>query len=169
MANLRILLPALLLVLARPAVAADSVPEYEMKATYLYNFALYTEWPVISGDHFNLCILGPDNFGNSLRRLEGKLLHGKPILLARLSSLSAIRTCHLLFVSDKEASSMPRIMAELGNAPVLVVTDVPVSPRPAVVMSIENQRLLFDVDLQRARAASLTLSSKLLKLARTTN
>lgn len=147
---------------------AEPVPEYDLKATYLYNFALFTEWPAgNAGDgSFRLCVLGKDPFGPALRRIEGKLVGGRPIAVARLTTLSAIRQCQLLFVTEREAENMSRIFAELGEASVLTVTDVPAGPPAAITLAVDNQRLVFDVALPRAQAASLVLSSKLLKLAR---
>src|SRR5467141_116362 len=44
--------------------------EFEVKATYLYNFARFVEWPTTAAaaksDSFPICVLGQDPFGPAL-------------------------------------------------------------------------------------------------------
>ena len=146
---------------------AGSISEYEMKATYLYNFAVFTEWPKNEGDTFNLCILGQDNFGTALNRIEGKMVHGRRLFVARLNSLSAIRRCDLLYITDRESNRLGSIFSELGDTPVLTVSEAGGSNASAAIsLALEGQRLVFDINVLRARNARLSISSKLLQLAR---
>lgn len=146
---------------------AGTISEYEMKATYLYNFAVFTEWPKSEGDTFNLCILGQDNFGTALNRIEGKIVHGRRLFVARLSSLSAIRRCDLLYITDRESTKLGVIFTELGDTPVLTVAETsPANTSAAINLALEGQRLVFDINVPRARNARLSISSKLLQLAR---
>lgn len=145
---------------------ADPVGEYDMKASYLYNFAAFTEWPDSERATFNLCTLGDDNLGLALLRFEGKRIAGLRVAVARLSSLAAIRKCQLLFVGEREVINLPRIVAELGDEPVLTVTDTPALPQVGIVLSLENRRLVFDVNFEQCRRLNLRPSSTLLRLAR---
>lgn len=145
---------------------ADPVAEYDMKATYLYNFAAFTEWPESERATFNLCTLGDENLGQALLRFEGKLIGGVRMAIARLSSLSAIRKCQLLFVGEREQANLPRILAELGDEPVLTVTDAPLLGQVCIVLALENRRLVFDVNFEQCRRLNLRPSSTLLRLAR---
>ena len=43
----------------------------------MYNFALYTEWPVAPVTAFNFCVLGKDPFGARFDALASKTLQGK--------------------------------------------------------------------------------------------
>ena len=142
------------------------VSEYDLKATYLYNFMAFTDWPSLPPDTINLCVLGRDNFGNSLRTVEGKTLHGKTLVVARLSSLSTIKKCHLLYVAEKEASGMRFIFNELGDSPVMVVTDTPVPSGATINLYSEGQKLLFDINNARAKSSNLAISSKLLQYSK---
>src|SRR5258708_19582275 len=50
---------------ASDSSAQNSKPqEYEVKATYLYNFARFVEWPAVAveakGNSFDVCVLGQD-------------------------------------------------------------------------------------------------------------
>lgn len=146
---------------------ADPVAEYDMKATYLYNFAAFTEWPESDRYSFNLCTLGDENVAQALRRFEGRRIGKQRLTVARLSSLGAIRNCQLLFVGEREVVNLPRIAAELGDEPVLTVSDAALLPQVGIVLSLENQRLVFDVNFEQCRRLNLRPSSNLLRLART--
>jgi hypothetical protein len=171
----RLLLPWLLtlgLGLGAPAQAqTQAVPEYVMKATYLYNFMIFTEWPSpeTPPDGLTLCVLGQDNFGEALNNLEGKNVNGHRLSVSRLNGLAGIKKCHLLFITEQEAPNMQSILKVLADAPVLTVADTPVAAGAAILLSLEGKRLVFDVSIQRTKKLGITLSSKVLQLARSAN
>ena len=64
---------ALLALLWCAAIArAEEFPEYRLKAAFLFNFAVYTDWPAEVGSTLNLCIYGADPFGRDVDGLQGK-------------------------------------------------------------------------------------------------
>lgn len=152
---------------AREGAAQSGVAEYDLKASFLYNFAVFAEWPHKTEGNLNLCVLGQDNFGPALKRLESKSVRGMAIVVARLSSLAAIRKCDLLFIAEREVANMRQILAELGDSPVLTVSETPGAYRGIITLSNDGARLAFEIDQTRARQLNLKLSSKLLQLART--
>src|ERR1700683_2819876 len=46
------------------------ISEYQVKATYLYNFGRFVHWPAsaaaVKDDSFPICVLGQDPFGTTL-------------------------------------------------------------------------------------------------------
>ena len=163
----RLLLLILLLLGGNARVQAEPLPEHDVKATYLYNFAVLTRWPESARARFNICTLGAEEVGLALRKLEGKLIHERPLTVARLSTLAAIRECQVLFVGQQDAASLPRIVATLGDEPVMTVTDAPQLASVCVVVAPEGKRLAFDVNLEKCRAAHLRPGAPMLNLART--
>ena len=153
------------LVFSLPSLAAEPISEYAMKATYLYNFAVFTEWPS-GGETLNLCLIGQDRFGSALGRIEGKNVNGRRLSVARLSTVHNIKSCHILFVSEDEVLNMRSILDEVGELPVLIVTDTPVQSGAMIVVAAEGQRLTFDINNELAKRARLNISSKLLQLAK---
>ena len=144
----------------------DRVAEADMKAAYVYNFGAFMEWPESNRISFNICTLGDDSIGRSLKRYEGKLISNRRVTVARLSSLAAIADCQVLFIGEQELPNLNRIVSELGNQPVLTVADVPVLPQVGVVISLVGQRLAFEVNLDYCKRASLKPQSNLLRLAK---
>lgn len=159
---------ALALVAAAIAPArGDDLPEYRLKAAFLYNFALFTEWPTEVGAKVHLCIVGPDPFGTEIDGLEGKAVGTRTLHVQRRAASAALNGCEIVFAPAAVAASLPRLIESLKGAAVLTVADTPgASHRGAVLnMSVSNNRVAFEANLQAARAARLTLSSKLLRLA----
>ncbi|MCV2370926.1 YfiR family protein [Roseateles oligotrophus] len=152
---------------------AQAVPEYTMKASYLYNFMIFADWPNLDPqspqDGLMLCVLGQDNFGEALNNLEGKSVNGRRLAVSRLNGLASIKKCQLLFITEQEAPNMQSILKVLADAPVLTVADTPVAAGAAILLSLDGKRLVFDVNMQRTKKVGITLSSKVLQLARSTN
>ena len=75
------------------AAHAQPVSEYDLKALYIYNIALFTDWPQTGQDSFNMCSLADANVGLAMKKLEGKRIGDRRIVAATLSSLAAIGQC----------------------------------------------------------------------------
>lgn len=144
----------------------DPVAEADLKAAYIYNFGAFMEWPESNRISFNICTLGDDKVGRSLKRYEGKQIGNRRVVIARLTSLAAIADCQLLFIGDAELPNLGRITHELGQQAVLTVTDAPVLPQVGVVITLAGQRLVFEVNLDYCKRVNLKPQSNLLRLAK---
>ena len=168
---MRCLLLIVLLCGAAPSHAGP-VQEYELKTAFLYNFILFTLWPNESGPdsnpYINVCTIGQDAFGPVLEQIQGRKIREKRLFLRREISLDQVRDCHLLYISANESENLARIREQLQDASVLTVSDLnPASTERTIInMSIDNKRLVFDIDMMAAKQARLAMSSKLLRLAR---
>lgn len=147
---------------------AEPVPEYVMKATYLYNFALYTEWPASVGDTINVCVLGHEEFGSSLDMINGKQVNNLVLNVSRVSTTSNLKLCQMVFIGESELANAQKVIDILGDTPVLTVIEGPVPPHFGVIVSmiVEDRKLAFNINASAAKRAKLNISSKLLRLAR---
>lgn len=166
-----LLLAVFLLLPSRQSSSQEvSAPsEYELKAAFLYNFALYTEWPVAPVDAFDFCVLGKDPFGTRLDRIGHKTLQGKAIKIRRINTVAEVKGCHVLFVPTIERDQYSRITSAISQQAILTVTDAAHDDKwPAVMINLvsEGERYTFDINQGAAKIAGLTFSSKLLRLAR---
>lgn len=145
----------------------QQAPEHALKASYIYNFALLTEWPnSAQSNTLHLCLLGQDPIGPSLRSMEGKPVYQQTIKVVRITSLESARKCQIVFMGESESYRAPYILNELAAHPVLTITDIQGLSSSTLQLRIENERLVFDANLQRALKTQLKLSSKLLQLAK---
>lgn len=150
-----------------PTALGEGLPEYRLKAAFLYNFALFTEWPAEVGPTLNLCILGQDPFGQEADGLQGKSVGERSIAVQRKASNESLNGCHLVFIAPSAIADLPRVLDRLHGSPVLTVADTPGAASQGVTinMTVVQNKITFEANLKAARAAKLTLSSKLLRLA----
>ena len=148
------------------ARAAD-LTEYQLKAAFLYNFAVFTEWPTEVGTSLNLCILGPDPFGDEINELAGKAVGSRTLVIQRKNTGESLRACQVVYISTQAFRNLPKILDELRDRPILTVADSPGAARQGVAlnMAVNQNRITFEASQVAARANRLTLSSKLLRLA----
>ena len=146
---------------------ADELPEYRLKAAFLYNFALFTEWPAELGPVLNVCIVGRDPFGKEIDELQGKPVGERSIAVHRKAPTEPVKACQVVFIAESAIASLPKVLDELRDRPVLTVADclAAAGQNVALNMSVVQNKVTFEANLQAARAARLNLSSKLLRLA----
>jgi hypothetical protein len=150
------------------AARGEDLPEYRLKAAFLYNFALFTEWPESVGATLNLCIFGKDPFGEEIDPLQGKKVGSRGIAVQRKTSVESLHGCQVVFVAAPSVGSLPQVLDALRGSPVLTIADSPGATEKgaALNMRLVENRVAFDANLPAARAAGVNLSSKLLRLAR---
>lgn len=158
------------LLLAMPVTAfAEPVPENAMKAAFLYNFALFTEWPQHANPGaINLCISADNALGEALGSIEGREIRGMHLNVIRTTAVTDVTSCQILFLGEADLPRARDVLARIGNAPVLTVTDVDGLLEQGVMIDMfeSDKRLAFGVNLNATKRAGLTFSSKLLRLAR---
>jgi hypothetical protein len=147
---------------------ADPVPEYRMKAAFLYNFALFTEWPKTTDTSLRLCIFSSEPLGEALAEIEGHEVNGLKLRVVHLSNASAARSCQILYLGESVRADVKNILRELGDAPVLTVSDVEDLAKSGIMLNVfpVGRRLAFEVYAEPVKRAHLTLSPRLLRLAR---
>ena len=160
-----------LLLLAVP-VAAQPSKEYDLKAVFLYNFATFVEWPAAAqpapGEPFIIGVLGDDPFGHALADVvAGEKVRGAPIKIVHGRRWEDIRECHILFISNSENLRWGLTLTKLRDRPVLTVGDSPrfVNSGGMIAFSTDS-RVQLTINPARATEAGLTISSKLLRVAK---
>jgi hypothetical protein len=166
----------MLVLLHIPVLQAQQpkVSEYQVKATYLYNFGRFVQWPpnatATKGDSFSICVLGQDPFGPTLdATLAGETLDGKPLAVKRISTPRDARECRILFISSTEENHLKEILVALDESDILTVSDMPAFSRRGGMIQfvLDGGKVRFEINLIKAETAKLTLSSELLKVATT--
>ncbi len=148
---------------------AEPVPEHELKAAFVYNFTVFTEWPqeaLAASAPIVLCTGSASTLSPALQSLNDKVVNGHK--LAVRPAAAGLRACHVLILGSGDRERWGQIKRDLAGTHVLTVSDdVTISQDGAMIaLSMVNQRIGFDVDIKAARSARLQLSSKLLRLAR---
>jgi hypothetical protein len=164
-------LAAVLLAAGLPARAAPS-PEYQVKAVFLFNFAQFVEWPATAfadaQSPMVIGVLGDDPFDSALdEAVRGEIVNRRPLVVRRYRRVADITACHILFVSRSEAARLDEIFAALKGRSLLTVGDTDgFSLRGGMIRFVtENNRTRLRINVEAAKAAQLTISSKLLRPA----
>jgi hypothetical protein len=145
----------------------QSANEFEAKAAYLFNFAKFVTWPAsafASGSSpFLIGVAGTDPFGKSLESLVGgKDISGHPIQIKR-GTVSDLTKCHLVFLAVDAAGSV----ITLSGMPILTVSDAPQFESKGMIrFVVEGGNIRFIINNTAAKKANLSISSKLLQLAK---
>jgi hypothetical protein len=157
----------------RDVAAADAPSlEYAVKATYLYKFAPFVEWPAGAFESpsapLNLCIIRFDPFGPVLdRAVEGQRVGDRPIFVRRLAAPDPRTPCHIMYVGSPSGTNPADILEQVRGRPVLTVTDAERDPSAKGVVNfvLDSNRVRFEIDQAGAAEQGLSISSKLLGLA----
>ena len=154
-----------------PAQESGSL-ERAVKATYLWKFAPFIEWPASAfkspDSPFAICLLGSNPFGNVLdEAVAGQRILGRPISIRHLSTVSGNSGCQILFDAGSPEQSIAAGLKAVQGAPVLTVTDSQDNGGPKGIINfvIEEGHVRFEINDATASANGLTISSKLLSLA----
>lgn len=148
-----------------------SLPEYTVKAAFVYNFARFTQWPEAAfrdaASPLQLCVLGQDPFDGALDTIAGKTIGSRALTISHPLWASEARDCHILFVGETASERLPEIVALLEGSPVLTIGDTPDAARTGGIIGLENveNRIRFQVNLDAAQQSGLRLSSRILDLA----
>jgi len=153
---------------AEPAKPLD----YEVKAVYLLNFALFATWPPLTaaadGEGFVMCVIGRDPFGPTLdATVAGELIDGKTVVTRRIARLEDAAGCRMLFVSGSEDGQLKAILQAVDQTAVLTVSDMPqFVERGGMIQFVSvDSKVRFAINLIAAKQAGLMVSSALLRVA----
>jgi hypothetical protein len=146
--------------LTPPSATPTSLTEVQAKAAFLYNLALFVEWPPSAYPDSSSIVIGSTRnpVTAALRAIDGRVINSRTVVVRELGPSDDPEM-------DREAQVW---IARAAQAPVLTVSDDERLMRAGGIIriSFEQARLKFDVDVARAERSGLRISSKVLRLAR---
>lgn len=163
---------AFLAVIPAGACAAGNMltREYDLKAAFLFHFAAFVEWPPEAlpdrGAPLVIGILGDDPFGTSIDEIvANEVVNGHRLAVRRVHSAAQAESCQILYIASSGTRLQPKALQQLGRGSVLTVGDGrEFAVRSGIIgFVLSGKRLRLAVNLAAARAARLTISSKLLR------
>jgi len=175
--RIRLITTILMLLLGAgyPARAQDSSAssEYLVKAGFIYNFAKLVEWPTAAfaqpDSPIVIGIWGTDPFGPIIDKvLEGKKINEHGFLIKRLRSIADAKDCNILFVSSSETAHLGDAIRLAKSTHVLTIGEIPgFANRGGIInLTLEDNKVRFEVNVDAAKDAELNISSRLLALAK---
>jgi len=154
-----------------PNAQATRLSEYRVKAAFVYNFAKFIDWPAEAFPNgrapLALCILGKDPFGVALETIKGKTVKDRKLVIQHLARIEDLERCHILFISASEEKHLERILKTLKGSNVLTIGEVRQFAELGgmIHLTMKENKVRFEINVDAAERAGLKISSKLLKLA----
>jgi hypothetical protein len=160
------------LIVAQALGAADAPTENQVQAVFLFNFSRFVEWPpqtfAAPSDPFVIGIVGTDPFGSRLdEAVHNEQINGHALTVRRYRNISELDNCQILFIDRSEIARLGQILTALDHHSTLTVSQADGAAQHGVMIQFatENNRIRLRINVDSARAAGLTISSKLLRPA----
>ena len=142
----------------------------QVKAVYLFNFAIFVTWPENafenSSSPIRYCIVDEPQLANTLEAvIHGETINGRPLLLRY--DLENLAQCHILFTNTHNNERLQEILKAVQNRSVLTVSDRKDFTNHGGMISLthQNNRIHPIINLDAVKLGKLHISSKLLRLA----
>jgi hypothetical protein len=153
-------------------VPAQSIDEYQVKATFLCNFVKFAEWPPQTftplRTRSGFACFGQDPSAHALvDAVTDKTVLGRAFVFTGLTNTSEATECQMLSVSSSERKHLRSIFARLRARGVLSVgeKDGFAIQGGIVNFKLEDGRVRLIINFPAAEQAKLRISSKVLSLA----
>ena len=165
---------AALLLLLPSALCAqpDAAGGKAVKAAFLYNFTKFVSWPATAFEGpatpFIVCIVADPELRRSMEGMAaGESVGGRPLQVTAPDARN-VRRCHLAYFAGTPSDSGAKMLGLLKDAPVLTVGEGErfLARGGHIAFVVEDNRVRFDVNKEAVDRARLTMSSKLLRVAR---
>lgn len=154
------------------ALCAEGIGEGDVKAAFVLNFIRFVEWPASSFDSpedpILFSVLGDDPAAASLDSLDGKVASGRRVVVRKVSVLSDLEWCHVLFVGASEKDRLAPVLDVVRGWPVLKVADFEgfVGRGGTIGFIRQGTRVAFEINEESARKSGLKVNAKLLYLGK---
>ena len=158
--------------IAQPATtrSPEQPLESEVKAVFLYNFAKYIDWPAPaagSSASIRMCVPANPEFLALLREaVRDEVVDGRPLRAIDPDGLDAAKECDILYVGSATTADAGAWINAVRGRQVLLVGDGVLADGLVIAFVRDQNRIRFDISRQAAAKQGLTISSRLLGLAR---
>ena len=146
-----------------------------LKAFYVYNLILFTEWPDgdLVPDKFHVGVAGDHKLYERLKRLSGKMSQGRRLVVKRIKTVQDLsEPCAVLFIGASEKGQVPKFHKVFKDMPTLTVSDMKGFTEMGGMIRLKNichpataTNKRFEINVSVVEQAGLHIRSKVLRLA----
>jgi len=151
------------------AIANES--EYKLTAAYVFQFTKYITWPAKQNNsEFVISIIDDPDLEKSMEKsFQGKTVNGKNIKIRNFEPSDVGAPLDILFFSKNvDASQASSVLQQIDNKGVLTIgyADGFASNGGMINFFLENQKLRFEINWEKAKEKNFNIASRLLGIAR---
>jgi len=156
---------------AATQAALPASVEHQIKASFVYTVTKFVDWPEAADPAKPLVfgVLGDEPFTAALQdAVAGKTVHGRTILVRRIQRTEELEGCDVLYVEGAQAGRWPEVSKALGASSILTLgeTEGFVRSGGIIHLRLSEQMVRFEVNIDAARRAGLSISSRILELGK---
>lgn len=146
--------------------------EYQVKAAFIYNFLQFVDWPAkpgkAPGPALNLCIMGENPFGSAFESYQGETVRRWKLFIRQAQTVHELKDCQVLFICPSEKGRAAQIARQAAGQGILTIGDSDGLAHQGVMINfhLDRGKVRFEINIEAARRAGITISSHLLKLAK---
>ena len=153
-----------------PVVQDPNNANAKIKATLIYNFTKYIDWPdEYKEGNFVIGVLGTTTFYNDLTVLLSKKNVGEQKFeIKSFSSVESITgNCHILFIPAVNSNLVPDVIRRMKGKSTLIVTEKPGMAKQGsgINFVVENNKQRFELNKTNIEKYDMKVSSTLASLA----
>lgn len=160
-------------VIQNVVLAQENTLEQKIKATFLYKFGNYIDWPEGTFEHdsksLTIGIIGADEIAKELQVItRDKDVRGRSVIVRTFKPTDSLQEAQILFVGQSERIHMNAILASIRGLPVVTVTEIEdkLSEIGIINFVIDENKVRFDIELGNADYNNIKISARLLGVAR---
>lgn len=154
----------------QPVFAVD-ISE-KIKAAYIYNllqFVTFPEAALQSKSKLNVCIVGDNNFGNILNKIEGESTPQAKIhfiFMGNYSSNLSFRLCNVLYLTKAVKNDSKKVLDGVDHKEIVTIADYSpfVADGGLIELFTENGKIRFRINRDLVKITSFKVESQLIML-----
>ena len=144
--------------------------ESKVKAACILNFIRFTEWPQADAKtEIVVGLLGDDPYEGALEQmLSGQNVGGRKIVVRHYGSSEEVKAAQVIVVGITDDKTSQEALAQLKNQPTLTIGESSgfLDEGGMIRLLKEDGKVRFEINTSPAKISHLTISSKLLSLAK---
>ena len=136
----------------------------KIKATFIYNFTRYIEWPAeAKKGNFEIGVVGNTPLYAELIKMQQKTKRGaQPFLIKKYLSVSSIGNCHMIFIAKEKSTDIDAIVKKFRGKSTLIISEqAGLIEKGDINFVIANNKQGFEINKGNIAGHSLSIASSL--------
>ena len=159
----------IILVCSSFSYVSDDDTNAHIKATFIYNFTRYIEWPAeYKKGSFLIGVLGNTRMLQELTTMKNKTSRGnQPFQIVQYSSVNSISKCHMIFVAASRSHELGLVVNKVKDYKTLIITEKAglIEKGSSINFVVSNNKQGFEINRSSVKAHGLSMSSNLVAFA----
>ncbi len=155
-----------------PLLFAETAKEYSIKASFVFKFLEFVDWPENSTANSNdlvIAVIGKTPIAAELQKISSNYkTDNRKIKIKMVNHVKELDDANLVFISSSKMSELKAIMDWADSSGALTIGDEPGFAQLGIMINftIEQESIRFEINKGSAESAGIKISSLLLNVAK---